>query len=205
MNKIHFYYIQQRLLIKNRRVIVGSVPARDFGGELAEQVGRGSGAAVRRQRGIVAERGRGGRRPVSGRHALPNLPAVERAAYGGTSSQPTPICRGRGGRRSCSGNTESGGRGGGETVGERAAQRDTEISLYSVLLFTLFTSYKISTMHHAKIMCVCVFYLFSLPFWSRDCLSVLGRSVHTYVFLRVIALPGMLFYQTHTLQSNSRC
>lgn len=35
--------------------------------------------------------------------------------------------------------------------------------------------------------------LFSLPFCSRDCLSVLDRSVHTYVFLRVMALAGMLF------------
>lgn len=40
MNKIH---------------VVCSVPACEFGGDLAEQVGRGSGAAVRWQRGIVAE------------------------------------------------------------------------------------------------------------------------------------------------------
>lgn len=35
--------------------------------------------------------------------------------------------------------------------------------------------------------------LFSLPFCSSECLSVLDRSVHTYVFLRVMALAGMLF------------
>lgn len=37
-------------------------------------------------------------------------------------------------------------------------------------------------------------YLLSLPFCRRECLSVPDRSVHTYVFLRVMALPGMLFY-----------
>ena len=37
-------------------------------------------------------------------------------------------------------------------------------------------------------------HLFSLPFCRRDCRSVPARSVHTYVFRRVMALPGMLFY-----------
>lgn len=39
-------------------------------------------------------------------------------------------------------------------------------------------------------------YLLSLPFCKRECLSAPDRSVHTYVFRRVMALPGMLFY-TH--------
>lgn len=38
-------------------------------------------------------------------------------------------------------------------------------------------------------------YLLSLPFCRRECLSVPERSVHTYVFRRVMALPGMLFYR----------
>lgn len=37
-------------------------------------------------------------------------------------------------------------------------------------------------------------YLLSLPFCKRECLSAPDRSVHTYVFRRVMALPGMLFY-----------
>lgn len=40
--------------------------------------------------------------------------------------------------------------------------------------------------------------LFSFPFCSKLCLSVLVRSVHTYVFLRVMALEGMLFVVTLT-------
>lgn len=35
--------------------------------------------------------------------------------------------------------------------------------------------------------------LFSLPFCSRECRSLLDRSVQTYVFLLVMALAGMLF------------
>lgn len=42
---------------------------------------------------------------------------------------------------------------------------------------------------------ICNSHLFSLPFCSRACLSELDRSVHTYVFLRVIALAGMLFWR----------
>ncbi len=38
-------------------------------------------------------------------------------------------------------------------------------------------------------------YLLSLPFCRRECLSAPERSVHTYVFRRVMALPGMLFYR----------
>lgn len=38
-------------------------------------------------------------------------------------------------------------------------------------------------------------YLFSLPFCSKECLSALERSVHTYVFLRVMALAGTLFWR----------
>lgn len=36
-------------------------------------------------------------------------------------------------------------------------------------------------------------HLLSLPFCRRECLSAPERSVHTYVFRRVMALPGMLF------------
>lgn len=35
--------------------------------------------------------------------------------------------------------------------------------------------------------------LLSLPFCRRECRSAPERSVHTYVFRRVMALPGMLF------------
>lgn len=35
--------------------------------------------------------------------------------------------------------------------------------------------------------------LFSFPFCSSECRSLLDRSVQTYVFLRVMALAGMLF------------
>ena len=52
--------------------------------------------------------------------------------------------------------------------------------------------------------CVCVTHLFSLPFCSSECLSVLERSVQTYVFRRVMALPGMLFFtHTHTHETNT--
>lgn len=42
-------------------------------------------------------------------------------------------------------------------------------------------------------------HLLSLPFCSSECLSVLDRSVHTYVFLRVMALAGMLFWRKNEM------
>lgn len=47
-------------------------------------------------------------------------------------------------------------------------------------------------------------YLFSLPFCRRECLSAPERSVHTYVFRRVMVLPGMLFYTEMNSSSDVR-
>lgn len=165
------------------------LPACKFRGEFAEQVRSGPAAGIGRQgSGVMAEGGRCGRRSISGRYAVTELTPMESAPDGGSTGQPTALAWGRGGGGSRSHNTEGGGRGGGQAVGQRAEDRHKHMLLekehYTILFYVVYYSGRV---------CASM-YLLSLPFCSSECRSVLERSVHTYVFLRVIVLPGILFY-----------
>lgn len=71
------------------------LPAREFGGEFGEQVAGAPAARLRERRGVVGQRGRGGRPVVGGRAAVAELPPVEGAATRRAPRETQPV-RGRG-------------------------------------------------------------------------------------------------------------